>query len=89
MGTNNAITLFKGARAQNSYNFISKFNLFSWLGSFEIDLISGNKILRTTQDHFSLQLQSNENMKISMFQNNSVFFGVQKRCTNDQKKKNR
>ena len=41
-------------------------------------------IPRNTQDHISLQLQGNENMKISMFQSNSVFFGTLKRCANDQ-----
>ena len=47
-------------------------------------MISGIRIPRTTIGHISLQLQSNENVKISLFQNIPVFFGTQKRFANDQ-----
>ena len=36
--------------------------------------------------HISLQLQSNENVKILLFQNIPLFFGTQKRLANDQEK---
>ena len=55
---NNTLAVVKGARARNSYNFISKFNPFSWLGGFNSTryLELGSPELPEVIFHFSFRV---------------------------------